>query len=76
MQVIKRDGSSEPISFDKITKRINDLVDCGGRLQHVDPVLIAKETINGIYNGIKTTELDVLSADICATKSHHHPEYS
>ena len=76
MQVIKRDGSSEPISFDKITKRINDLVDCGGRLQHVDPVLIAKETINGIYNGIKTTELDVLSADICATKSHHHPEYN
>lgn len=73
MQVIKRNGEHELISFDKITKRITDL--CDG-LTFVDPLLIAKETINGIYNGIKTTELDTLSADICASKSHHHPEYN
>ena len=73
MQVIKRDGTHEPVSFDKITKRISDL--CTG-LTHVDPLLIAKETINGIFSGIKTTELDNLSANICATKSHHHPEYN
>jgi len=73
MQVIKRDGSHELVSFDKITKRINDL--CTG-LSHVDPILVAKETINGIFSGIKTTGLDMLSADICATKSHHHPEYN
>lgn len=73
MQVIKRDGTHEPVSFDKITKRISDL--CYG-LTHVDPLLVAKETINGIFSGIKTTELDNLSANICATKSHHHPEYN
>jgi len=73
MQVIKRDGTNELVSFDKITKRINDL--CTG-LKNVDSILIAKETINGIFSGIKTTELDMLSADICATKSHHHPEYN
>lgn len=73
MQVIKRDGSYEPVSFDKITKRISDL--CYG-LTHVDPLLVAKETINGIFSGIKTAELDNLSANICATKSHHHPEYN
>lgn len=73
MQVVKRDGSREPVSFDKITKRISDL--CFG-LDNVDPLLIAKETINGIFSGIKTTGLDMLSADICATKSHHHPEYN
>ena len=73
MQVIKRDGKSETISFDKITKRISDL--CFG-LENVDPLLIAKDTINGIFDGIKTTDLDILSADICATKSHHHPEYN
>ena len=73
MQVIKRDGSREPVSFDKITKRISDL--CNG-LTHVDPLLIAKDTINGIFSGIKTSELDTLSANICATKSHHHPEYN
>lgn len=73
MQVIKRDGNHEPVSFDKITKRISDL--CFG-LENVDPLLIAKDTINGIFNGIKTTDLDILSAEICATKSHHHPEYN
>ena len=45
MQVIKRDGTYEPVSFDKITKRISDL--CYG-LTHVDPLLVAKETINPI----------------------------
>ena len=73
MQVVKRDGNHEPVSFDKITKRISDL--CFG-LKNVDPLLIAKDTINGIFNGIKTTDLDILSAEICATKSHHHPEYN
>ena len=73
MQVIKRDGKKETISFDKITKRISDL--CFG-LENVDPLLIAKDSINGIFDGIKTTDLDILSADICATKSHHHPEYN
>ena len=73
MQVIKRNGNPQEISFDKITKRIRDL---SYGLSHVDPLLIAKETINGIFNGIKTTELDLLSAEICATKTHHHPEYN
>jgi len=73
MQVIKRNGESEIVSFDKITKRINDL---SFDLKNVDPIMIAKETINGIFNGIKTSELDNLSAEICATKCHIHPEYN
>ena len=73
MQVVKRNGELEEISFDKITKRIRDL--CFGLL-NVEPLLIAKETVGGIYDKIKTTELDMLSAEICATKSQVHPEYS
>lgn len=73
MQVTKRNGEKELISFDKITKRISDLT---FDLRHVDPILIAKETINSLYDGISTKELDILSADICATKSHHYPDYS
>ena len=77
MQVIKRNGDRETISFDKITKRISDLTLFPGKeLTYVDPLLIAKETINGIFNGISTVALDMLSAEICATKSHHHPEYN
>jgi ribonucleotide reductase alpha subunit len=73
MQVIKRNGNHVSVSFDKITKRISDL--CYD-LSNVDPISVAKETINGIYDRIKTSELDILSADICATKSQHHPEYN
>jgi ribonucleoside-diphosphate reductase alpha chain len=73
MQVVKRSGNKELISFDKITRRISDL--CVS-LEHVDPILIAKETINSIYDGISTKQLDLLSADICATKVHHFPDYN
>lgn len=72
MQVVKRNGNSESVSFDKITTRISSL--CNGLI--VDPISISKETINGMYNGIKTQELDNLSADICASKTHHHPDYN
>jgi len=73
MQVVKRNGQRESVSFDKITKRISDL--CNG-LEHVDPILIAKDTINSLIDGIRTEDLDILSADICASKSHHYPDYN
>jgi len=73
MQVTKRNGYKEPVSFDKITRRIGDL--CFG-LEYVDPILVAKDTIKSLYDGITTRELDILSSDICATKSHHYPEYN
>jgi ribonucleoside-diphosphate reductase alpha chain len=73
MQVTKRSGVKEPVSFDKITRRISDL--CFG-LEYVDPIIVAKDTINSLYDGMTTRELDILSADICATKSHHFPDYN
>jgi ribonucleoside-diphosphate reductase alpha chain len=73
MQVTKRSGIKESVSFDKITRRISEL--CFD-LEYVDPILVAKETINSLYDGINTRELDILSADICATKSHHYPDYN
>jgi len=73
MQVTKRNGSKEPVSFDKITRRISEL--CFG-LEYVDPIIVAKDTINSLYDGMTTRELDILSADICATKSHHFPDYN
>jgi ribonucleoside-diphosphate reductase alpha chain len=73
MQVTKRNGNKESVSFDKITKRISDL--CFD-LEYVDPIVVAKDTINSLYDGITTRELDILSADICATKAHHFPDYN
>jgi ribonucleoside-diphosphate reductase alpha chain len=73
MQVTKRNGTLEPVSLDKISKRIKDL--CIS-LENVDPVVVSIETVKALYNGITTKELDILSADICATKSHFYPDYA
>jgi len=72
MQVINRNNIREAVSFDKITNRISNL--CFD-LEYVDPVLIAMGTIKSMYDGIPTSTLDRLSADICATKSHEFPDY-
>lgn len=75
MEVIKRNGKSETVSFDKITKRLSAF--CYGLDRTwVDPIKIAQETIKGMFDGISTKELDLLSADICANKIHHHPDFN
>jgi ribonucleoside-diphosphate reductase alpha chain len=63
MQVVKRDGTSEEVSFDKITSRIKSL--CYG-LDRVKVHDISLKTINNITDGISTSLLDIISANICA----------
>jgi len=45
MNVLKRDGVREPVSFDKITRRITGLAEQEPALskQHVDPVMISQK---------------------------------
>lgn len=75
MFVIKRDGRKQEVKFDKITSRIQRL--CYGLdNDHIDPVLIAKKVIEGIYDGVTTTELDNLAAEVAATMTSQHPEYA
>jgi ribonucleotide reductase alpha subunit len=64
MEVIKRDGRREIIHFDKITTRIKNLC-TNDELKYIDPILVAQKTIQSIYNGITTEELDIISAQIC-----------
>ncbi|MBC7387417.1 MAG: ribonucleoside-diphosphate reductase subunit alpha [Cryobacterium sp.] len=75
MKVKSRSGKLEAVSFDKITNRIQNLA-IGLNETYVDPVLIAQKTIEGMYDGISTEELDVLSAETCAYLSSTHPDYS
>lgn len=75
MEVIKRDGTSEEVSFDKIMKRIKTLCKELG-LTRVDPIEITKETISGLYNKISTIELDIFAAQKCAEKIIDDPEYN
>ncbi len=75
MQVVKRGGKSEPVSFDKITARITKL--CYGLEQkHVKPIEIAIKVIEGIYDGVKTTDLDNLAAETAASMAASHPDYA
>ena len=75
MFVVKRGGKREPVYFDKITARINKL-SYGLNSKHVDGVEIAKVVIQGIYDGITTTELDNLAAETAASMTTAHPDYA
>ncbi|MFD0977107.1 ribonucleoside-diphosphate reductase subunit alpha [Salinimicrobium gaetbulicola] len=74
MYVVKRDGRKEPIMFDKITARVRKL--CYGLNELVDPVKVAMRVIEGLYDGVTTSELDNLAAEIAATLTTAHPDYA
>ncbi|MGB1363783.1 MAG: ribonucleoside-diphosphate reductase subunit alpha [Flavobacteriales bacterium] len=74
MYVLKRDGRREPVQFDKITARIKKL--CYGLHDAVDPTKVAMRVIEGVYDGVTTTELDNLAAEVAATNAVTHPDYA
>ena len=60
MNVVKRNGSFEPVSFDKVLTRIQT----AATGLEVNPTLIAQRTLLRIYDGVKTSELDELAAQL------------
>jgi ribonucleoside-diphosphate reductase alpha chain len=74
MYVVKRDGKKETVKFDKITSRIQRL--CYGLSSHVEPVQVAIKVIEGIYDGVTTSELDNLAAEVAASLTTTHPDYA
>lgn len=75
MQVVKRDGTRQEVSFDKIKKRIEQL--CHGlNMHYVDIIEICKKVIQGLYDGITTSVLDNLAAETAATMTTIHPDYA
>jgi len=75
MLVIKRDGRRESVRFDKITARIENLcyeLDP----KFIQPIEVAKKVIDGLYDGVTTSELDNLAAEVCASLTVRHPEYA
>lgn len=75
MEVVKRDGSREPVKFDKISLRIKkstwDL-----NTDYVDYVEVSRKVIAGLYDGVTTEELDRLAAETAASMITVHPDYS
>lgn len=74
MFVVKRDGKREAVQFDKITARIKKL--CYGLNVLVDPTKVAMRVIEGLYDGVTTSELDNLAAEVAATMTIKHPDFA
>ncbi len=74
MQVIKRNGKRESVKFDKITARIQKL--SYGLSPLVNVIDVAKKVVEGIYDGVTTTELDNLAAETAASLTTTHPDYA
>jgi len=77
MKVVKRDGREECVMLDKITSRISKLWQMTPQLnQMVDPIKVSIKVIEGLFDGVKTTELDILASEIAATMVAIHPDYA
>ena len=74
MYVGKRDGRKETVKFDKITARIIKM--CYGLDPLVSPEAVAMKVIEGIYDGVSTSDLDNLAAEVAAAKTIDHPDYA
>jgi len=71
MQVLKRNGSRESVSFDKVLQRVRK----AARGLSVNPDALAQQVLSQIYDGVKTSELDELTAQLAAGLSTLHPDY-
>ncbi len=74
MYVVKRDGRKEAVKFDKITARIVKM--CYGLDPLVSPEAVAMKVIEGLFDGVTTTQLDNLAAEVAAGKTMDHPDYA
>ena len=75
MFVKKRNGNIEPVHFDKITQRIEKLVNENDK-KYIDPVIVAQKVVASIFPGITTEELDLESAKISINLCTTHHLYS
>lgn len=74
MFVIKRNGKKESVKFDKITARIEKLSYSLSPM--VSVIEVAKKVVDGLYDGVKTTDLDSLAAETAASMTATHPDYA
>ena len=71
MNVIKRDGTKEEVSFDKVLRRIKNL----SNGLNINTTVISQKICSQIHNDIKTSVMDELGAEECASLSTEHPDY-
>ncbi|MDA0647939.1 MAG: ribonucleoside-diphosphate reductase subunit alpha [archaeon] len=75
LQVVNRKGEREDVRFDAIMEKLTILSE-GLDPVWIDPAHVAKLTIEGLYDGVTTRELDQLAAETAASLASQHPDYS
>jgi ribonucleoside-diphosphate reductase alpha chain len=75
LQVVKRNGEKVDVRFDAISEKLATLA-LGLNEDWVDAGYVTKIVIEGLYDGVTTTELDELAAETAASLASHHPDYS
>jgi ribonucleoside-diphosphate reductase alpha chain len=74
MYVLKRSGTREIVSFDKILRRIKTIgQEVGIKINYTNLVI---KVIDQLYDNISTTKLDELSAEQCAVMASIHTDYN
>lgn len=77
MRVLKRNGAYEPVTLDKISKRISTLCSGpGAELDRVDYDIVATKVVSGLFNGVKTSQLDLLAVETAAALTTTDPQYN
>lgn len=72
MQVIKRNGLREDVAFEKVQERITK----ASNGLNVNPTKVAQGVLTRIVDGITTTELDNITANLAYSWSTTHPDYA
>jgi ribonucleoside-diphosphate reductase alpha chain len=74
MRVVKRDGTTQDVAFDKILNRVKNVGAQGG-ITSINYTALAMKVIDQLHDGIRTTKIDELTAEQCATMAATHPDY-
>jgi ribonucleoside-diphosphate reductase alpha subunit len=76
MKVNKRSGDEVPMLFDKVTKRISKLNEAPEfEPLKVQPDKVAQKVFTSMYDGISTTEIDNLTAEVAVGMITEDPDY-
>ncbi|CAD7926536.1 unnamed protein product [Amoebophrya sp. A120] len=75
MQVEKASGSKQVFDREKIVKRLSVLT-FGLNTDYVSVPEVVEKVEQGLYDNVKTADLDNLIAETCAYMSQNHPDYS
>ena len=75
ISVIKRDGTSEALSLDKVLQRLRKLAAQPTQLD-VDADDLALSVIGQIVDGVATEKLDELASQLCSSRIADHPHWN